>query len=577
MRIQGLSSLASMEKKLMHSLTHHSTARDDRGIGSLPARSPGGLHTGQRTATGRFLRLDWRSPVRSEKNNGKRDGRLDERLDRATILELQQDMKGKRLTSRELTQAYLDRIHRLNPRLNAVVTMNPDALELARKSDKLRRTGEARGPLEGIPVLIKDNIDTADRQPTTAGSTSMLHSKPAQDAFLVKKLRDAGAVILGKTNMSEWANFRSPEQTAGWSATGGQTRNPYVLDRSPCGSSSGSAVAAAAALAAVTIGSETDGSIVCPASVTSTVGIKPTLGMISRSGMIPITRRHDTAGPIARNTTDAALALWAIHGSDTADTATSDADTALPSDYRKVLDPNALRGKRIGVWRKGHIGIDADVDRAFDMAVQRLRALGATVVEGADVADSRDMMQKDMLPAVLTEFKHDLNAYLAATPGPHPKNLTELIAFNKRNSSVEMPKFGQELFEMADKTDGDVNAPVYRQHRSAATRYARQAIDGVLTEHRLDAIVTPTDLPASPVEALDPTPFESSTRNTSVRAGYPHITVPAGYARNTLPLGISFLGTRYSDANLLSYAYAFEKATPIRKAPTYLPTLPGRS
>ncbi|MER8041283.1 amidase [Streptomyces sp. NPDC094032] len=510
------------------------------------------------------------------KRDGKRDGRLDERLDRATILELQEDMKGKRLTSKELTQAYLDRIHRLNPRLHAVVTVNPDALDLARESDELRRTGEVRGPLEGIPVLIKDNIDTADRQPTTAGSTALLHSKPAQDAFLVKKLRDAGAVILGKANMSEWANFRSPEQTAGWSATGGQTRNPYVLDRSPCGSSSGSAVAAAAALAAVTIGSETECSIVCPASVTSTVGVKPTLGMVSRSGMIPITSRHDTAGPIARNTTDAALALWAIHGSDTADKDTSDADTALPSDYREVLDPNALRGKRIGVWRKGHIGIDPAADRAFDTAVQRLRTLGATVVEGADVPDTKDMMQQDMLPAVLTEFKHDLNAYLAATPGPHPKNLTELIAYNKRNAGVEMPKFGQELFEMADKTDGDVDAPDYRRHRSAATLQARQAIDGVLAAHRLDAIVTPTNLPAPPVEALEPTPFESSTRPSAV-AGYPHITVPAGYARDALPLGLSFLGTRYSDANLLSYAYAFERANPVREAPAYLPTLPGRS
>ncbi|MFJ4462922.1 amidase [Streptomyces sp. NPDC088928] len=566
-----------MEKQLMRSLTR--TTRRHKVIAvsaacllvPLAACTPddGPRPAASATSTGAA------APY-APKNDGKRDGRSDERLDRATIPELQEDMKGKRLTSKELTQAYLDRIHRLNPRLNAVVTVNPDALDLARKSDELRRTGEVRGPLEGIPVLIKDNIDTADRQPTTAGSTALSHSKPAQDAFLVKKLRDAGAVILGKTNMSEWANFRSLEQTAGWSATGGQTRNPYVLDRSPCGSSSGSAVAAAAALAAVTIGSETDGSIVCPASVTSTVGIKPTLGMVSRSGMIPITSRHDTAGPIARNTTDAALALWAIHGSDTADTATSDADTALPSDYREVLDPNALRGKRIGVWRKGHIGVDPDVDRAFDAAVQRLRALGATVVEGADVADSKDMMQKDMLPAVLTEFKHDLNAYLAATPGPHPKNLTELIAFNKRNSAVEMPKFGQELFEMADKTDGDVDAPVYRQHRGAATRQARQAIDGVLAEHRLDAIVTPTGIPTPTVEALDPTPFESSTRNSAV-AGYPHITVPAGYARGVLPLGVSFLGTRYSDANLLSYAYAFERATPVRKAPTYLPTLPGRS
>ncbi|MEE1736163.1 amidase [Streptomyces sp. BE147] len=506
----------------------------------------------------------------------KPEAELDARLDRVTIVDLQEDMNGKRLTSEQLTKAYLERIRRLNPRLHAVVTVNPDAMAIARRSDTVRRSKGARGPLEGIPVLIKDNVDTADRQPTTAGSTALLHAKPAEDAFLVKRLRDAGAVILGKANMSEWANFRSTRQTAGWSATGGQTRNPYVLDRSPCGSSSGSAAAAAAGLAAVTIGSETDGSIVCPASVTSTVGVKPTLGMVSRSGVIPITSRHDTAGPIARNTIDAALTLWAIHGSDPADAATAGADGALTADYRTVLDPNALRGKRIGVWRKGHTGVDPDVDRVFDATVRRLRAMGATIIEGADVANSDAMMRKDMLPAVLTEFKHDLNAYLAATPGSHPKNLADLIAYNKRNAATEMPRFGQELFEMAEQTDGDVNNPVYRQHRKAATRQAREAIDNVLATHRLDAIVTPTNTPTPTVESLDPDAFESSTRSSAV-AGYPHITVPAGYARGALPLGLSFLGTRFSDARLLGYAYAFEQANPVRKAPAYLTTLPGES
>lgn len=508
------------------------------------------------------------------KLDAKVDAKLDAKLERATILDLQQDMAGHRLTSQQLTGAYLERIRRLNPRLHAVVTVNPDAMALARRSDTVRRTRGTRGLLEGIPVLIKDNIDTADRQPTTAGSTALSHSKPAKDASLVRRLREAGAVILGKTNMSEWANFRSTRQTAGWSATGGQTHNPYVLDRSPCGSSSGSAAAAAAALATVTIGTETDGSIVCPASVTSTVGVKPTLGMVSRSGIIPITTRHDTAGPIARNTTDAIVTLWALHGFDPTDAATAGADRALPADYRTVLDRNALRGKRIGVWRKGHTGVDPDADRVFETAVKQLRALGATVVEDTDVANSDEMMQKDMLPAVLTEFKHDLNAYLAATPGSHPRTLAELITYDKQHAATEMPRFGQELFEMAEKTTGDVGDPVYRQHREAATRQARQAIDGVLAKYRLDVIVTPTGIPAPTIDAQDGggATVESSTRNSAV-AGYPHITVPAGYARGALPVGVSFLGTRFSDARLLGYAYAFEQATHARKAPGYLPTL----
>ncbi|GAA3089822.1 amidase [Streptosporangium carneum] len=497
-------------------------------------------------------------------------------LERVTILDLQQAMDGKRLTSEQLTRTYLQRIHQLNPRLGAVVTVNPDAVALARRSDAVRRSGKARGPLEGIPVLLKDNMDTADRQPTTAGSTALLGARPAKDAFLVKRLREAGAVILGKANMTQWANFRSSATIAGWSSTGGQTHNPYVLDRSPCGSSSGSAAAAAAGLAAVTIGTDTGGSIVCPASMTSTVGVKPTLGLVSRTGIVPITARHDSPGPIARNTTDAALTLWAIYGPDAADPDSAQTAGKLPADYRTVLKRDALRGKRIGVWRTGHTGIDPDVDRVFEATVKQLQALGATVVEGVDVPTAKNPAEH-LYPAVLNEFKHDLNAYLAATPGTHPKTLTGLIAYNNKHAKIELAKFNQDIFEMADKTTGDLSDPAYREHRAIVTTQARRSIDEALAKYRLDAIVSPTELPAPKVDyqggGKDAEAFVGTSDNTSA-AGYPHISVPAGYTKGGLPLGVSFIGTRYSDAKLLGYAYAYEQATQVRKAPRYLPTLP---
>ncbi|TQF73684.1 amidase [Rhodococcus spelaei] len=495
-------------------------------------------------------------------------------LDRVTIVDLQNAMDDGTITSEQLTAAYLQRIERLNPLIGAVVRTNPDAMSIARASDDLRRGDGTRGPLEGIPVLLKENMDTADRQPTTAGSNALLDARPDDDAFLVTRLREAGAVILGKANMSEWANFRSPGAIAGWSATGGQTRNPYVLGRSPCGSSSGSAAAAAAGLAAVTIGTDTDGSIVCPASVTATVGVKPTLGLVSRNGIVPITSRHDSPGPIARSTTDAALTLAAIHGTDPADPDSVDADDVLPADYRTMLDPNGLRGKRIGVWREGRIGVDPDVDRVFEQAVQQLEDLGATVVEGTEVPNSDEVVAEHLLPAVMTEFKHDLNAYLAATPGGHPNDLTGLIDYNRQHADTELAGFGQELFEMADQTDGDITDPVYRAHREAATEGARRAIDNTLAKYRLDAIVTPSERPAP---ALDyqggGKPFASSTRNSAL-AGYPIVTVPAGYARGELPLGLSFIGTAASDAKLITYAFAFEQATQVRRPPNYRPTLP---
>ncbi|CCH32641.1 amidase [Saccharothrix espanaensis] len=496
-------------------------------------------------------------------------------LDRVTVLDLQQGMDARVFTSEQVTRAYLRRIDTLNPRLNAVLGVNPDAVDLARQSDARRREHRSRGPLDGIPVLIKGNTDTADRQPTTAGSTALLEARPEKDAFLVSRLREAGAVILGKANLSIWSNFRGSDALAGWSATGGQTRNPYVLDRSPCGSSSGSAAAAAANLAAITIGTDTDGSIVCPAAMTSTVGVKPSLGLVSRTGVVPITSRHDSPGPITRSVTDAAVTLWALRGTDLADPDSPAAAGALPADYTQVLKTDALRGKRIGVWRKGHQGIDPDADRVFDASVAKLRDLGATVVEGADLPDFQEVVVPHLLPAVLTEFKHDLNAYLAATPGSHPKNLTGLIEYNRQHADVELATFGQDLFEMADKTDGDITNPEYRAHREAATAAGRQGIDDVLAAHRLDAIVTSTELPAPPVDYQGGDPvrnsFAGTSRHTST-AGYPHLSVPAGFSRDGLPLGLSFLGTRFSDAKLLSFAYAYEQATHARKAPRYLPT-----
>lgn len=488
-------------------------------------------------------------------------------LDQSTIPELQRAMDRRQLTSEQLTRGYLHRIEELNPKLHAVVQTNPDALAAAKESDTRRRAHSSRGALEGIPVLLKENIDTADRQTTTAGSTAMLGSRPARDAFLVQRLRAAGAVVLGKANLSEWSNFRSTGQIPGWSGVAGQTHNPYALDRSPCGSSSGSAAAAAAGLATVAIGTETDGSIVCPAAATSTVGVKTSLGVVSRGGVVPITAQHDTPGPIARTVTDAALTLSVLTGADPADPASAGAAAAIPKNLQ--LDRHALRGKRIGVWRKGHTGIDPQADRIFESTVRTLRSLGATVVDGADVEDISWSVKPDLLPALLTEFKHDLNAYLAATPGRHPRNLSELIAYNNQHRDVEMPLFDQGLLIDANAADSDLNDQTYRRHRAAATGIAQRSIDDVLASKGLDAIVTLSGLPASPLDRPGDPRFLSSTRNTSV-AGYPNITVPAGFA-GPLPVGISFLGTKYHDAQLLSFAYAYEQASHARQAPRYLP------
>ncbi len=495
-------------------------------------------------------------------------------VDRATVLDLQRAMGAHRFGAADLTGFYLARIRALNPALHAVIETNPDALAEARASDARRAAHRTRGVLDGIPVLLKDNIDTADREHTTAGSYALLGARPASDAFLVRRLRAAGAVVLGKANLSEWANFRSVTSSSGWSGRGGQTNNPYVLDRNPCGSSSGSAVAAAADLAAVTIGTETDGSIVCPSGANDDVGVKPTLGLVSRSGVIPISAQQDTAGPITRSVTDAAAVLSVIQGVDPSDPATAAAGPYVHRDYLRDLNPHALRGKRIGVWRGG--GDNAEVNAVVAANIAQLRGLGATVVDNVDLP-GLDAAFNNEFPALLVEFKHDINAYLAKTPGNHPADLAGLIAFDQQHADLEMPFFQQEIFEQAQATSGDETDPTYLQERATATTAARAAIDTALAANHLDAIVAPTNNPAwvtNHQTGDDFTGFVSASAPAAI-AGYPDLTVPAGYgADGVLPIGLSFFGGAYSEPTLLSFGYAFEQATRARRPPAFLPTLP---
>jgi amidase len=496
-------------------------------------------------------------------------------LENSTVLDLQKAMNAHRLSSVALTTFYLRRIDRLNPKLNAVIETNPDALREALASDIRRARSGARGALDGIPVLLKDNIGTADRQKTTAGSLALVGARPARDAFLVARLRSAGAVILGKANLSEWANFRSTSSSSGWSARGGQTNNPYVLDRNPCGSSSGSGAAAAANLATVTIGTETDGSIVCPSGATNIVGIKPTLGLVSRSGVIPLSAQQDTAGPMTRNMTDAAAVLTVIQGFDPTDPATADARPYARRDYLRSLRPDALRGKRIGVFRGG--GDVPVVNAVTDATIVKLRSLGATVIDDVELPGLDEAFNNE-LPALLTEFKHDINAYLAALqlPGRHPKDLAGLIEFNREHAAQEMPFFGQEIFELAQATTGDLNDPTYAAQRRTATTAARRAIDSAIATHRLDAIIAPTNGPAwlTDLENGDDfTDFVSASGPAAI-SGYPNLTVPAGYAHGVLPIGMSFFGGRFSEPTLIALGFAFEQATKVRVPPAYLPTLP---
>jgi amidase len=492
------------------------------------------------------------------------------------ISAIQDRMKSGQLTSEALVNAYLARIGEIDargPHLASVIEVNPDASAIAAALDGERKSGRVRGPLHGVPVLIKDNIDTADRMLTTAGSVALMGSKPARDSFVAAKLREAGAVILGKTNLSEWANFRSTKSTSGWSGRGGQTRNPYALDRNPCGSSSGSGVAVSASLCAVAVGTETDGSIVCPSSVNGIVGIKPTVGLISRNGIIPISHSQDTAGPMARTVEDAALLLAALAGPDPADPATGGASRpSLPRDYREYLDPAGLRGARVGIARK-FFGFDSRVDKLMTAAIEVLKKSGAEVMDPADIPTVGKLGGSEF-EVMLYEFKNDLNAYLGALgPQAQVHSLKELIAFNEKNRDREMPFFGQEIFEKSE-AKGPLTAAPYRKALDLCRRLARKdGIDAIVRRHRLDALVAPTGGPACLTDLINGDYGSGGSSTFPAIAGYPSITVPAG-AVFGLPVGISFFGAAWTEPKLIKIAFAFEQATRHRTTPRFLPTAP---
>jgi amidase len=482
----------------------------------------------------------------------------------ASVGGLQRAMSAGTLTSADATAFYLARIDRLNPALHAVITVNRLAGEQARASDAVRARGGARSPLEGIPVLVKDNVEVAG-MPTTAGSPALLGEPGShdRDAFIVSRLRAAGAVIVGKANLSEWSNFRSTHGTSGWSTLGGQTANPFALERNPSGSSSGSAVGVAAGLAPIAVGTETDGSIVCPSSACGVVGIKPTLGLVSRSGIVPISAAQDTAGPMARTVTDAAAMLSILAAADPDDPAVHgsgfDYSTgSRPADYTAYCDPAGLQGARIGVWRTGSALAGPATAAVLDRAVARLRDQGVQVIDPVELPDTEKIGLAEV-GALLPEFKHDLEAYLAGLPGARHRTLADLIRFNQRNGELVLARFGHEVFEKAAAASADLTDPRYRELRATAARLARVAVETPLVMHRLDAIFA---LTASPAWLTDYTLGDHDVFHTSGPAavgGFPAVSLPFGYVWG-LPVGVSFMGPRWSEPRLIALAYAFEQA-----------------
>ena len=493
-------------------------------------------------------------------------------VEERALTDVAADLAAGRTTSEALVQAYLRRIEtidRSGPTLRSVLLVNPAALDEARAMDAERRAGRVRGPLHGVPILLKDNIETRD-MPTTAGSLALANNAPGRDAPVTARLRAAGALILGKTNLSEWANIRSTNSSSGWSAAGGLTRSPYALDRTACGSSSGSGVAAAASLAAAAVGTETNGSVVCPAQSSGLVGLKPTVGLVSRTHIVPISHSQDTAGPMTRTVTDAAMLLNAMAGSDPADEATREADRRK-TDYLRALHPDALRGKRIGVARY-NAGFMDHVDAEFEKALEHLRAGGAELVEIKEFPRRNDL-GRHVLPILLHELKDDLNAYLASTnPAQVPtRTLEQVIAFNEANKALEMPWFGQELFVQAQATKGTAD-PEYRKSLATAQEITRQGLDGLIRQHRLDAIVAPTGVPAWTIDLINGDNGGGGSSTLPAIAGYPNLTVPMGNVKG-LPVGISFIGPKWSEATLLALGYAFEQRARARIRPRYLRTI----
>ncbi|MEO5588677.1 MAG: amidase, partial [Gemmatimonadaceae bacterium] len=496
-------------------------------------------------------------------------------LEEATVAGLLRDMARGKRTAQSITRAYLERIEALNrrgPQLRAVIETNPEAMAIAARLDAERKSGRVRGALHGIPVLLKDNVDTADRMTTTAGSYALEGSIAARDSFIAERLRAAGAILLGKTNLSEWANFRSNHSSSGWSGRGGQARNPYVLDRSPCGSSSGSGSSVSANLCAVAVGTETDGSIVCPSAANGVVGIKPTLGLVSRAGIIPIAHSQDTAGPMARTVTDAALLLTAMAGVDPRDSATAAGRTRASSDYTRFLDANALTGARIGVAREKFFGYSGDADRLVEEALAEMKRRGAIIVDPANIPTAAKFDDSEF-EVLLYEFKADLNAYLAALgPRARVKSLADIIAFNERDKARELAWFGQETMIQAE-AKGPLTSKGYRDALAKNLRMSRsEGIDAVMDKHRLDAIVAPTGSPAWPIDLINGDHFTGASSTPAAVAGYPNINVPAGFVHG-LPVGISFFGRAWSEPKLIGIAYAFEQATRHRQSPRFLPTL----
>jgi amidase len=492
-------------------------------------------------------------------------------VEEKSITQLQEAMRSGVMTSRAIAEAYRARIAEMDHDLRAVIELNPDALAIADAMDAERRNGKLRGPLHGIPILIKDNVGTADKMETTAGSLALVGARPPRDAFIVERLRAAGAVILGKTNLSEWANFRSTHSSSGWSGRGGQCRNPYALDRTPSGSSSGSAAAVASSFCAAAIGSETNGSIVSPAATCSLVGIKPTVGLVSRSAIIPISRTQDTAGPMARSVTDAAILLGAIAGADPRDPATMVPRAKREASYAAGLDANALKGMRIGVPREQYFGYSTSADSVTQHAIDLMREKGAVVVDPVPIRKMGDVGEAE-LEVLLYEFKAGLNEYLATLgTGSQVRTLADLIAFNAAHKSTEMPYFGQELFEQAQKRGPLTDAKYVRALAKSQTNTRARGIDAIMTAHKLDALVAPTNGPAWLIDLVNGDADGGGSSSPAAEAGYPAITVPAGYAFG-LPVGISFFGRAWSDAKLIRIAYAFEQAANVRRAPIYART-----
>ena len=494
-------------------------------------------------------------------------------LDEITIDDVQKALQSGQYSSRSLTEKYLTRIQEIDkagPMVNSVIELNPDALQIADALDQERKSKGPRGPLHGIPVLIKDNIDTGDRMNTTAGSLALLGSRPPNDAFVAAQLREAGAVILGKTNLSEWANIRSSHSTSGWSGRGGLTRNPYALDRNPCGSSSGTGAAVSANLCVAGVGTETDGSVVCPASANGVAGLKPTVGLVSRSGIVPISHSQDTAGPMARTVRDVAILLGAMAGADPQDSATADSQGRRSSDYTRFLDPAGLKGARLGVVRK-YFGFNDAVDQLMDSLIGEMKRAGAEIVDPADIPTIGKFDESEFT-VFYYELKADLADYLARRGSSSIKRLKDVIEFNERNRGREMPYFGQDIF-LKSEQKGPLSSKEYLEALALNRQLSRaEGIDFVMDKFKLDALLAPTGGPAWLTDLINGDHAAGGSSSAAAVAGYPNINVTAGYLWG-LPVGISFFGRAWSEPTLLKIAYSFEQLTKVRQKPRFLPTI----